>query len=723
MPRLLPLLLLVGLCFPVMVSAQIFAFDRGDSLYVRENNDTLLYAFGGGMNYCQFSNIDLDYDGDQDLFVFDRTGNRIMTFTWDNGWHMDYSYVAAFPRITDWALLRDYDGDGKADLFTYYSGGVSVYRNTGDAQNGLEFTLVKQHIRSFYGVPNLVLYISLADIAAFDDIDGDGDLDIITFENTGGCVEFHKNLSIETYGHADSLQFRRVSDNWGNFTESGTSGSITLNDSCDRLGGMVRHVGSSLLTLDMDADGDKDLVLGDVEGANLSLLINGGTPSQAHMVSVDMNFPQHHQSTFPVNLQLFPAAYYVDINGDAVRDLVVSPNSITGSESAKGMVRYLNMGADNMPDFELVDSRFLQGEMIELGEGAFPRWVDYNRDGIIDLAIGNNTYFNGKGQLAVYAGSMNSGSLSFQLVGRNIASLTNQNYTSVIPAFGDLDGDGDEDMIIGETTGFIHYFENVAPVASNTNAQYILASSQYFNIKELSHSAPFLIDLDNDGKLDIVNGSRNGRLNFYRNTGTVQSPSFSSTPTIADLGGVNVTDINVGSNGYSVPYFFTWNGKTELFVGSYRGTIFHYSDLHDGQGAISSSFSSQTDQVWYIRSGERVAPAVYDLDGDAYPDMVIGNNSGGVEYFRGVQAHVGVPGITANAAVRIYPNPVTDWFFIETSVSSYEVRIFDLAGKCVWQKELSASGSVNVSGLQPGIYFCSIEIPGRQPEVIKIIRL
>lgn len=68
--------------------------------------------------------------------------------------------------------------------------------------------------------PSMVnLYVSSIDIPAIEDVDGDGDLDIITFSILGSQVEYHKNLSMERYGDCDSLDYELRNKCWGFFTE------------------------------------------------------------------------------------------------------------------------------------------------------------------------------------------------------------------------------------------------------------------------------------------------------------------------------------------------------------------------------------------------------------------------------------------------------------------------------------------------------------------------
>src|SRR6266566_1220793 len=86
-------------------------FLRYDSVPVTVNSQQLLYPWAGGINFAQFSDIDLNQDGIMDLFVFDRTGNKITTYI-NNGTpntvdYLDSSskYAKKFPHLENWALL------------------------------------------------------------------------------------------------------------------------------------------------------------------------------------------------------------------------------------------------------------------------------------------------------------------------------------------------------------------------------------------------------------------------------------------------------------------------------------------------------------------------------------------------------------------------------------------------------------------------------------------
>ena len=100
--------------------------------------------------------------------------------------------------------------------------------------------------------------------------------------------------------------------------------TYTLND-CNTFPANQRHTGSSILAIDIDNDIDKDLILGDVSYNNLNLLTNGGNPNTSLITNVDQNFPANNSNTIATDITAFPAAFYLDVNNDGLKDLIVSP--------------------------------------------------------------------------------------------------------------------------------------------------------------------------------------------------------------------------------------------------------------------------------------------------------------------------------------------------------------------------------------------------------------
>ena len=520
--------------------------DRFD-VKVSKFGEELKYGLVGGLNTPQFSEVDLDNDGTMDLYMFDKTGEVHLTFI-NKGTNNqpDYEYAPRhqkyFPELTDWVLLRDFDNDGAVDIFAYsFPGGIQVYKG-GYVNNHLSFEKINfnnEHniIYAEYpgsGVSNL--YVTFVDYPAVDDIDGDGDLDILTFADGGGYVYLFNNESMEMGYGLDSLIFARADKCWGKFYESGFSEIIDLSpDPLECYDGFVgeesadrRHAGSTLLTFDIDNDGDKELVLGDLSFNNLNLLRNGGSNTDAWMIAQDTFFPKN---TLAADIPIFPASFYLDVDNDGKKDILASPNSNQTGEDYNCVWFYKNVNSNETPVFQFLQKDFMVEHMIDMGTGAHPTFVDYNADGLLDLVVGNNSFFLPFGDKAprIYLFE-NIGTASipeFDLVDDDYLNFSDYEGTSNFvpaPAFGDMDNDGDLDVVIGERQGSMFYAENIA--GPGATLEFGPLQAEWMDIDLGQYTVPQIIDLDRDGLPDLVLGERSGRLYYFHNEGDQEEPLF-----------------------------------------------------------------------------------------------------------------------------------------------------------------------------------------------------
>ena len=425
----------------------------------------------------------------------------------------------------------------RKDIFTYNDSYVKVFKNTSQNEN-LSFQIEKQALISELGPIESAIIISEVDIPSFVDVDGDQDVDILTFKQNGGYVEYHQNQSQELFGNSDSPNFKLKTDCWGNFYEG--LNTYDLN-SCNedaifnltQLKNSSMHSGSSSLALDIDGDSDMDFILGDVSFNNLNLLINGGDSLNANMVFVNQEFPIGYGSVINAEINSFPAAFYVDVNNDEAKDLVVSPNTENNSENFESIMVFLNTSENQSLLFEFSQNNFLQENTLDFGSGAYPSTFDYNNDGLKDLIIGNYNYFNNNeptSQLALLRNIGSKNEPNFEVIDRDFGGLSNialdnilnTNVKGLFPTFGDLDNDGDIDMILGDSNGKIHYFKNNASV--NQNAVFELENINFFDIDVGQHSAPFLFDMNGDELFDLVIGQLDGSITYFENSGSLIIP-------------------------------------------------------------------------------------------------------------------------------------------------------------------------------------------------------
>lgn len=699
---------------------------------VQKNGAVLENPWVGGINGVQVSKIDLNNDSIKDIFLFDRTGDKILTYVFDttiNEYKHKPEYEENFPNLRDWVLLRDYDCDGKADIFSYVRGGIGVWKNT-STSNEISFTPVTDPYVFSLLSGNILsnLYVSDTDIPDVNDIDGDGDLDVLTFSIFGERIEYHKNMSIENGYGCDSLVFEQKNNCWGHFIESGFGTNIcTLFDTCapnvsnpegttSNSGEIVKsglHSGSTVLSLDLNNDGVRDLLLGDVSFDNVVALYNDntGVNQNTSMVLQETSFPS---GTQPVDLHFFPGCFYEDIDQDGVEDLIVSPNDENDIENTESVWYYKNYGTSDSAIFAHIKDNFLQDEMIEVGTSSYPVLFDYNNDGLLDLFVSNFGYFdqslpnNYYSQIALYENVGTTAAPDFQWTTDDFAGLSLLGFTTALfPSFGDIDNDNDIDLLIGDYNGNLHLLKNSS---NSLNTMTLTLTDPQLTdgnatVIDVGYSAkPALFDLDGDLDLDLVIGEENGNLNYYENVGN--QTNFSFREQSSAFGGIELSEwfTTVGN---SIPTLFkNSNGHIQLFVGSERGALYHYNGI---DGNLLGAFNLVDSVVSNINIGPNCAPAIGLLNHDTLLDLIIGTKRGGLGLYYGTSdSSVGIESSRNKAPITIYPNPTNDILHISglNNLNSSTFTIYDLSGRTVLTQK--AAKSIHLTTLARGTYLLSI---------------
>ncbi len=577
----LPFLALLA-AFSQLCSAQsnvnLFDFEQINSVPVIINNDSLRQAWAGGVNYAQVNTIDLNLDGTQDLVIYAKKAQRNLPFITSTNSQGQKEYIYApeyaslLPKASGFMLMRDYNCDGKKDIFYSQQSSVYIYENTSSAGQ-LAFTpaLNGEALKSNYGSGKIPLFVSNVDMPAIIDIDGDGDLDIMTFTNSGSVVEFHENT-----GNC-GLDYQEAGLCWGYFSESGFYRAVDL-DACTfnkKATAAVQHSGSSMLVLNLDGDGDYDLLLGNVSFPDITALYNGGNNDSVHFTSQDTLYPTYSTS---LELHEFPVLFYEDVTFDGVPDLLASSYDVSdGSQNKESVYLYTNGGTTSNPVFTQTQKNFMQAEMIDLGAGAVPRFADLNGDSLQDLVVANYGEYVAAGQMRhYYHYYINTGTISqpaFTLSDTNLADIGSYGLgEGTIPAFGDLNGDGTIDMIVGDSDGNLHYFTN----SSSSNPSFTLQTAGINSIDVGREAAPFLFDMDADGDLDLLVGNALGKIHYYKNS-SASSPSFSLHNDFYGAIDVYSYQANIGA---SIPYVFEQDSMINLVVGSGSAGVVQFDSIN-----------------------------------------------------------------------------------------------------------------------------------------------
>lgn len=728
--KLIPCCLLV---LPALLYGQSFQFKLQPEIPFISGADTLTNAWAGGLNAPQYSKLDVNNDSEEDLIVFDRSTSQLHVYTAErrgNGWAYQFNpiYQSLFPALKEWVLLADYDGDGRRDLFTSTEGGVKVYRNaTTGGRLAWEMVSDLLYTTGFSGEINL--YVSAGDIPAISDVDGDGDLDVLTADPTGHSVEFHRNMSQEKYAHRRNLEFVRETGCWGKFEISESCAGIHLNVDCGdhhspggrtAAGGRIKHTGVTLLATDLDANGTTDLLMGTVSCDKILMLTNGGTPEEALITAVATDYPAGR----PAELAAFSASFYEDIDFDGKKDLLITPN-VTTNEGNRINFRqsswwYTNTGTAANPAFSFQQKDFLQNTMIDLGENSFPALADTDGDGDLDIVAGHRGIpVNGKLQASLYLFE-NIGtrqSPAFRLKTDDYLGLAAFGWSNLRPQFADLNGDRVPDLVLVNTFNDglntdIKYWLNTAsrgrPFAFNPSASRTLP----LNLR--MGDTPLLYDLDGDGDADALMGRLFGELEYFQNTGTRANPAFrlvnpafggipadpfdrSAAPLIADMDG---------------------NGKPDLLTGNRSGVLRIFPDITDDLNGFFSPAEdiiadSLSGQFMAIRLGGNLTLTAGDLNVDGMPDLVTGSTAGGLSVLKNL-----LPGgnvLPGTRQVRwFYPNPAGMFLYMNPPEDS-EVSFYNSLGQpvgSVYQAAGRRETTIDLPDFPSGLYLVRIRNAG-----------
>ncbi len=716
------ILLIFGLITSGLCEAQSFLTLSPE---VKIGAQTLLYPWTGGLNTPQIMNVDLNQDGSQDVVIFDRSGGVWLPFIWNERLIYSPKYKARFPRIRDWTIMKDYNQDGHADIFSYSStpgiAGVEVYDAIPSA-SGLSYVKhIFQGDRSnilYYtsGNNRINAYVSSIDYPAIEDIDRDGDMDLLSYEPGGGLIIWYKNLQADKKLSKQTFDLVIGDFCFGKILEDGLSEKITLSSSKDKCasgfspGLEVRHAGSTLLAFDRDADRDYDLFIGDISSSGIIYLRNGGDTSSGFMDLQETGFPSN---SVPVDLPYFVTPFVADINNDGIKEFFAGSNFQYGSDNYHCLWRY-DRDPTNIQNYKYISNSYIVDQTLDFGEGTYPALADVTGDGLIDLVVGTGGYFDRGGihdaSLILFKNIGTSRKPAFQLIDSNWLNfkLFNTDANNFAPTFGDLDADGDLDLMVGEVLGRLFYAENLA--GKNKPMSFALIKREFSNIDVGQYAVPQIYDLDGDGLNDLIIGERDGVINFFKNTGSSNSPLFSTVPTIGMLGGID-TRVTGFATGYAAPLIIQSQKKRFMAVGtSSKNVILYENPMATSVGMIPIA------ETWgNILEGDDSHLAVADIDQDGSLDVVVGNQRGGLAWYQ-----TNLPSdfstktldMSPSISIHVYPNPAKVGAYIHTEGQVHPgiIRICDLQGKLMRTERYDGYRMwLDLQAYAPGLYTIEVK--------------
>ncbi|WP_201987255.1 FG-GAP-like repeat-containing protein [Hymenobacter rubidus] len=440
---------------------------------------------------------------------------------------------------------------------------------------------------------------------AVGDINGDGQVDLLTSNGQSSSV-------------TTLLNTRNGSNGFGTFFVTGT----------------LPVGGGRLILGDVDGDGDLDLVTGNNNRSVVSVRLNGGDASGSGTGTFG------NGSDLPSG-DVFGDIRLGDVDGDGDLDLVI-PN-----ENLNNVAVRLNGGDATGSN----TGTFSSGSTIAVTAPHALALGDVDGDGDLDLVVTSNNSSSNNVSVRLNGGDA-TGSNTGIFSNGSTNPIPTLSYAGGI-ALGDVDGDGDLDMVVsgGSNTATATIRLNGGD-ATGTNAG-TFSNGSVVPVDSNPYSVA-LADVDADGDLDLLAGTRNGSVSVRLNGG--------------DAAGSNT---GVFSNGSNV--------------------------------RISSQWVNNI--------------AVGDVDSDGDLDILTVNdgNTASVRLNGGTQLATTSAHAAAGGTLVVSPTVGTGEdphyaYTGEALAPGTTLAVYSLMGQCVWQQTtaVTATGTLPVTGLSSGWYFATL---------------
>ena len=593
-----------------------------------------------GSSHTRVDVADLNCDGLQDIVYGENYGRVLVLlnrgspaaphfedarFLFDSSGHALDAGISAAPLLVDW------DGDGRKDLLvgTHWNR-LLYFRNAGgqpvpafDYQGMVEVAgrPLELPVEPVAGRPAGAFARDYYPVVTVGDWDGDGRPDLLAGGYLTGRIYVFKNIGTTTTG-TPVLQ---------------PAGPVMAD-------GQIINVGdwaAAPSLVDINADGRVDLLAGShpmtgesaAKKKPLRLYLNDGTPAAASLREVPL----------PVEGEIPDGPLYsprlADLNSDGLPDLVAS----TGGE----IYWWPNIGTPAQPRFKVGSTAIRPTQ----GNTPLPvtQWIDWNHDGRVDAVSNYTVRLNtGAGDPFTFGPPA-----SILAAGQNIAHPSGIGDDWFHPRLFDFGGKGDRDVFFGDWHGQVwwhrrrgdqHYdldgtllrLESGQPVQVGSPGK----ADTPFRALQGARTVFSVFDFTGDGRTDLVIGDTYGVVRLFRNSGSNEAPVFQEAEVIGDLG-----------NRLSVEAI-DWNddGAMDVIAGSANGRVRVFLNQPGHRAGGQRQFSEGIDPGLPPIVQPRVITG--DLNGDGDIDLFLPGTQGSVWMERSFVRHGYAAGTVQSVGVK-----------------------------------------------------------------------
>jgi hypothetical protein len=651
--------------FPAILCAQEFEFRLEPEAFPVEIDGWQPYApWSGGMTEANPAVVDIDSDCDLDFFVGEYFGcikffrnegsTTIPAFNFASA---QFDSIAIIDESRNNPCFRDVDADGDLDIvLSDDESNVFFYRNIGTPQEP-SYTLEDS---SLVPVPPWCIGPELVDI------DGDGDYDLFggnygqisLFQNDGTPLEFNFNLITGAFEGVD------VGDK------------------------------ASPEFVDIDADGDEDLFIGNEEG-RIWYYRNDPDSSGYNFTYVTDYFDS-------IDVGDIASPEFADIDGDGDYDLFV------GQEDSPGDIYfYENVGSPYVPQFNLITRNYLS---LDVGSVTPLAMTD------IDADLDQDLFLRFSGCLSFYENTGSAISAYYCHVTDNYQNIS---VNDIYPFFCDIDADYDPDLFCGEGAipgpPGLYLFSNQG---TPQHALFILYSNNLVPGNFFVIIAPSLADIDGDDDYDLfISDQWNGDYFFYENIGTPSQPDFIYRTT-------NWQGISTGVQTQSCFYDIDQDGDLDLFMIPWNdwNQVWFYENVGTAQNA---QMVLET-QTFLSLEGINIffGINIIDIDQDGDGDFFLSTDNGGCMFFRNVTGEPAVrPKVVSpyrGPVLTLGPNPANPVTWVTFNLPTPQkatLAVYNLLGRrvSILTQGLQPAGINtylwNTSQVASGVYIMRLETP------------